>query len=40
MPDELRSPIEHYTVLHRTDPEQGISRYYRRLIPMLGSFES
>jgi predicted DNA-binding WGR domain protein len=31
-PDELRSPIKHYLVLHRIDPEQGIRRFCRLMI--------
>jgi predicted DNA-binding WGR domain protein len=32
MPDELRSPIKYHLVLHRTDPEQGIRRFYSLMI--------
>ena len=32
MPDELRSPIKHYLVLHRIEPEQGIRRFYSLMI--------
>ena len=32
MPDDLRSPIQHYLVLHRVDPEQGIRRFYGLMI--------
>ena len=32
MPDELRSPIKHYLVLHRIHPEQGIRRFYSLMI--------
>jgi hypothetical protein len=32
VPDELRSPIKHYLVLHRIDPEQGIRRFYSLMI--------
>ena len=32
LPDELRSPIKHYLVLHRIDPEQGIRRFYSLMI--------
>jgi predicted DNA-binding WGR domain protein len=32
MPDDLRSPIKHYLVLHRIDPEQGIRRFYSLMI--------
>ena len=28
MPDELRSRTKHHLVLHRTDPGQGIQRFY------------
>jgi predicted DNA-binding WGR domain protein len=31
-PDELRSPIKHYRVLHRIDPEQGVARFYSLMI--------
>lgn len=32
MPDELRSPVKHYLVLHRIDPEQGVRRFYSLMI--------
>ena len=32
MPDELPSPIKHHLVLHRTDPEQGVRRFYSLMI--------
>lgn len=32
MPDDLRSPIKHYLVLHRVDPEQGIRRFHSLMI--------
>jgi hypothetical protein len=32
VPDELRSPIKHYLVLHRIDPEQGIWSFYSLII--------
>jgi predicted DNA-binding WGR domain protein len=32
MSDELRSPIQHHLVLHRSDPEQGIRRFYSLMI--------
>jgi predicted DNA-binding WGR domain protein len=32
MSDELRSPIQHHLVLHRSDPEQGIRRVYSLMI--------
>jgi len=32
MPDDLRSPIKHHLMLHRTDPEQGIRRFYSLMI--------
>jgi predicted DNA-binding WGR domain protein len=32
MPDELRSPIQHHLVLHRSDPEQGIRCFYSLMI--------
>ena len=32
MPDELRSPIKHYLVLHRIDPEHGIRGFYSLMI--------
>jgi predicted DNA-binding WGR domain protein len=32
VPDELRSPIKHYLVLHRIEPEQGIRRFYSLMI--------
>lgn len=32
MPDEVRSPIKHYVVLHRRDPEQGVARFYSVMI--------
>ncbi|MBM6584108.1 WGR domain-containing protein [Microvirga sp. BT689] len=32
MPDDLRSPIKHYLVLHRIDPEQGTRRFYSLMI--------
>ena len=32
MPDELRSPVKHHLVLHRTDPEQGVRRFYSLMI--------
>ena len=32
MPDELRSPITHYLVLHRINPEQGVRRFYSLMI--------
>jgi predicted DNA-binding WGR domain protein len=32
MRDELRSPIKHSLVLHRSDPEQGVARFYSLMI--------
>jgi predicted DNA-binding WGR domain protein len=32
MPDELRSPIKHYLVLHRPDPERQVRRFYSLMI--------
>lgn len=32
MPDEPRSPIKHHLMLHRTDPELGIQRFYSLMI--------
>jgi predicted DNA-binding WGR domain protein len=32
VPDELRSPIKHYLVRHRINPEQGIWRFYSLMI--------
>jgi hypothetical protein len=32
VPDQLRSPIKHYLVLHRIDPEQGIRRFCSLMI--------
>ena len=31
MPDE-RSPIQHYLVLHRREPERGVARFYSLVI--------
>jgi predicted DNA-binding WGR domain protein len=32
VPDKLRSPIKHYLVLHRIDPELGVRRFYSLMI--------
>ena len=32
MMDDERSPVCHYMVLHRRDPEQGIARFYSLMI--------
>ncbi len=32
MPDDLRSPIKHHLVLHRSIPEQRIRRFYSLMI--------
>jgi predicted DNA-binding WGR domain protein len=32
MQDDARSPIKRHLVLHRIDPEQGIRRFYSRMI--------
>jgi predicted DNA-binding WGR domain protein len=32
VPDELPSPIKHHLVPHRTDPEQGVRRFYSLMI--------
>lgn len=32
MQDDDRSPVQHYLVLHRVEPEQGIRRFYSLMI--------
>jgi hypothetical protein len=32
MQDDERSPVQHYLVLHRVEPEQGIRRFYSLMI--------
>ena len=32
MADELRSPIKHHLVLHRTEPGQVVARFYSLMI--------